>query len=121
MAPHVLVLDEPTNHLDMESVQALIDGIKLFKGGCILVSHDARLISETECDLWVCEGERNVAKGGTGIRKEAAGFETFRDGVLADIQRQAAAEDKLQEQRAEARRRLRAQRINRSKSRLMKK
>jgi len=29
--PHVLVLDEPTNHLDIESVAALVDGLKAFK------------------------------------------------------------------------------------------
>ena len=39
---HILVLDEPTNYLDMESVEALIQAIRAFEGGVVLVSHDAR-------------------------------------------------------------------------------
>ena len=29
MKPHILLLDEPTNHLDLESVDALIEGLKV--------------------------------------------------------------------------------------------
>ena len=43
-APDVLILDEPTNHLDIESVEALIDALKRYQGGLLLVTHDARLI-----------------------------------------------------------------------------
>ena len=35
--PHVIVMDEPTNHLDMESIDALIEAIKGFRGGLIVV------------------------------------------------------------------------------------
>lgn len=53
--PHILVLDEPTNHLDIETIEALGKGLNLFDGGVVLVSHDARLIVECECDLYVCD------------------------------------------------------------------
>lgn len=62
----------------MESVDALIKGIQEYKGGVVLVSHDARLIAATECELWVCEGGGQVGelkatrrgRGGGGGRAE---------------------------------------------------
>ena len=38
--PNVLVLDEPTNHLDLESIEALVKGLKGFAGTLVFVSHD---------------------------------------------------------------------------------
>ncbi len=38
--PNVLVLDEPTNHLDLESIEALVGGLRGFAGTLIFVSHD---------------------------------------------------------------------------------
>jgi ATPase subunit of ABC transporter with duplicated ATPase domains len=42
----VLIFDEPTNHLDLESVNALGEGLALFPGTVLLVSHDRDLIAE---------------------------------------------------------------------------
>ncbi len=43
--PNVLVLDEPTNHLDLESIAALVEGLRAFEGTVIFVSHDRWFVS----------------------------------------------------------------------------
>jgi ATPase subunit of ABC transporter with duplicated ATPase domains len=40
---NILIMDEPTNHLDMESITALNEGMKKFKGNIIFTSHDHQL------------------------------------------------------------------------------
>ena len=53
--PHFLLLDEPTNHLDIETNDALIEALNSFKGGMLLVTHNADLILETDCVLYECD------------------------------------------------------------------
>ncbi|KAK3228088.1 hypothetical protein Dsin_007950 [Dipteronia sinensis] len=55
--PHIILLDEPSNHLDLDAVEALIQGLVLFQGGILMVSHDEHLISGSVEELWaVSEG-----------------------------------------------------------------
>jgi len=61
MQPDILYLDEPTNHLDMESIEALSDALTAFKGGVIVVSHDARLIDAICQEIWII-GDQTVKK-----------------------------------------------------------
>lgn len=42
---NVLIFNDPTNHLDLESIQALNNGIKDFKGTVIFNSHDHEFIN----------------------------------------------------------------------------
>jgi ATP-binding cassette subfamily F protein 1 len=55
--PDVIILDEPTNNLDLESIDALAEAISSYKGGVIVVTHDERLIRETECLLYIIENQ----------------------------------------------------------------
>ncbi|KAJ1664491.1 ATP-binding cassette, regulator of translational elongation, partial [Coemansia sp. RSA 1694] len=66
--PHFLVLDEPTNHLDMESMDALTNALKLFKGGVVLVSHDERFIDSVCTEMWVCADQKVTKFAGEGIK-----------------------------------------------------
>jgi len=76
-APDVVILDEPTNNLDIESIDALADAIKEYEGGVIIVSHDERLIRETDCQLWVIEEQ--------GIAEIEGGFDDYRKEVLEQL------------------------------------
>ena len=58
-------MDEPTNHLDMESIDALIEAVKDFRGGLMVVSHDQYFITNTCKDLWVVgDGKAEKFRGG---------------------------------------------------------
>lgn len=43
--------------MDIESIDALAEAITGYKGGVIIVTHDERLIRDTECTLWVIENQ----------------------------------------------------------------
>lgn len=75
--PDVLILDEPTNNLDIESNDALADAINEFTGGVVIVSHDERLIRETECQLWVVEDYT--------INEVDGGFDDYRKEILEQL------------------------------------
>ncbi|XP_053202201.1 ATP-binding cassette sub-family F member 1-like [Panonychus citri] len=75
--PHILIMDEPTNNLDLESIDALADALNKFKGGVIIVTHDERLIRETECQLWVVENNT--------IEEIDGGFDDYREELLTAL------------------------------------
>jgi len=47
-APDFLLLDEPTNNLDREGRRAVIDLLRSWSGGAIVVSHDRELLEEMD-------------------------------------------------------------------------
>jgi ATP-binding cassette subfamily F protein 1 len=83
MSPHLLFLDEPTNNLDIESIDALCDAMRNFNGGVVLVSHDARLIETTNCQLWVVEN--------LNVTPWIEGFQNYRSHLLDLLEAQLSA------------------------------
>lgn len=75
--PDIIILDEPTNNLDIESIDALAEAINQFTGGVIIVSHDARLILETNCQLWVIEDK--------SIEEIDGDFDDYRKEILESL------------------------------------
>eukprot|EP00735_Rhodelphis_limneticus_P005587 TRINITY_DN174_c0_g1::TRINITY_DN174_c0_g1_i1::g.14369::m.14369 TRINITY_DN174_c0_g1::TRINITY_DN174_c0_g1_i1::g.14369 ORF type:complete len:565 (-),score=176.29,sp/Q9M1H3/AB4F_ARATH/44.64/7e-156,ABC_tran/PF00005.22/8.4e-22,ABC_tran/PF00005.22/2.5e+03,ABC_tran/PF00005.22/4.4e-21,AAA_21/PF13304.1/1.4e-05,AAA_21/PF13304.1/1.2e+03,AAA_21/PF13304.1/0.0057,AAA_21/PF13304.1/9.5e-05,SMC_N/PF02463.14/0.00097,SMC_N/PF02463.14/2.4e+03,SMC_N/PF02463.14/2.6,SMC_N/PF02463.14/0.18,AAA_29/PF13555.1/0.036,AAA_29/P len=57
---HIMLLDEPTNHLDLETIDALIDAMKEFEGGVVIVTHNVRLISDICSEIWICKDDRTL-------------------------------------------------------------
>ena len=74
----ILILDEPTNHLDLESIDALCYALDKFEGGVVLVSHDARLITELECQLYICRDNKLI--------KYSGDFEDYKTEILDEIE-----------------------------------
>mgnify|MGYP006082337465 CR=1 FL=1 len=75
--PHVIALDEPTNYLDNETLAALTEALRKFKGGVLTVSHNASFVSDLCMDSWrvyqgaVTSSDESGAAG-TGKRSAAA-------------------------------------------------
>ncbi|CAK9113385.1 ABC transporter F family member 4 (ABC transporter ABCF.4) (AtABCF4) (GCN20-type ATP-binding cassette protein GCN4) [Durusdinium trenchii] len=124
MEPHIIILDEPTNHLDIESVEALTTAISNFNGGLVLVSHDARLITEVDCELWVCEdggcyrfetwlenslGRLVIRKGGLRpFQTQEKDFDGYRDKVLRQLEERQEEVERMEQKRREERAKKRA-------------
>ncbi|KAG5356024.1 ABC transporter ATP-binding protein [Yarrowia sp. B02] len=56
-APNMIFLDEPTNGLDIPTIDSLAQAINEFDGGCVVVSHDFRLLDKIAKDIFVCENK----------------------------------------------------------------
>jgi ATP-binding cassette subfamily F protein 1 len=74
MKPHIIMLDEPTNHLDIESINALIESINNYKGTIIMITHDTKLIDETNCVLYICQNQK--------LEKFDGDLEDYKDTII---------------------------------------
>ncbi len=82
-SPDILLLDEPTNHLDLPAVEWLESELASRKGALIIISHDRRFLANlSRITVWLDRGKvRRIERG-------FAAFETWRDEVLAEEERE---------------------------------
>ena len=76
--PNFLVLDEPTNHCSIELTNALIEAIRSYQGGLLIVSHDQHLLTSVCNDYYVCEN-------GT-VKKYEGSFNDYKKKILRERQ-----------------------------------
>lgn len=57
-----LILDEPTNHLDLESITALNNGMKNFRGCMLFTSHDQELMNTVANRIIEINGNKKFDK-----------------------------------------------------------
>jgi len=71
--PHVICLDEPTNYLDRESLAALIEALKAFEGGVLIITHN-RDFSESICsEVWAMRDGHLEASGHNWVEGQGSG------------------------------------------------
>jgi len=71
--PHIICLDEPTNYLDRESLAALIEALKDFQGGVLVITHN-RDFSESICkEVWAMRDGRLEASGHNWVEGQGSG------------------------------------------------
>ncbi|KAI5824701.1 hypothetical protein K523DRAFT_284565 [Schizophyllum commune Tattone D] len=71
--PHIICLDEPTNYLDRESLAALIEALKTFEGGVLIITHN-RDFSESICkEVWAMRDGRLEASGHNWVEGQGSG------------------------------------------------
>jgi ABC transport system ATP-binding/permease protein len=81
-SPDILLLDEPTNHLDLTTIEWLESELSGRRSALVIISHDRRFLSNlSRATAWLDRGQiRRIERG-------FAGFESWRDEVLAEEER----------------------------------
>ncbi|PFH53601.1 hypothetical protein AMATHDRAFT_137246 [Amanita thiersii Skay4041] len=71
--PHIICMDEPTNYLDRESLAALIEALKNFEGGVLVITHN-RDFSESLCsEVWAMRDGYLEASGHNWVEGQGSG------------------------------------------------
>jgi ABC transport system ATP-binding/permease protein len=82
-SPDILLLDEPTNHLDLNTIEWLERDLDACRSALVIISHDRRFLSTlSRQTVWLDRGTtRRLERG-------FAHFETWRDALLAEEERE---------------------------------
>lgn len=108
--PDVLVLDEPTNHLDRPHRHALLQRLRTWPKGLLVISHDRELLTAMQ---------RIVELSPTGLRDYGGNYEFYESARAQEQERAAQALEhrKAEQRRGEAERRQTLENLSRRQSR----
>lgn len=82
--PNLLLMDEPTTHLDINSIDALVQGLKNYTGTLVFISHDVHFIRQlAETTLHINNGAVTRYTGGYDYFLEKSGLDDDRAAVTA--------------------------------------
>jgi ABC transport system ATP-binding/permease protein len=82
-SPDILLLDEPTNHLDLPAIEWLEGELAARKAALVIISHDRRFLANlSRITVWLDRGK------GRRIERGFAAFESWRDDILAEEERE---------------------------------
>lgn len=99
----VLVLDEPTNHLDIPSRQALEASLSVYKGTCLIVSHDRFFLDRvSDKTLWIAGDASKVYLGAYTEAREIRDEEMRPEMEAQELQRAEAKVEKNEQSSAGA-------------------
>jgi ATPase subunit of ABC transporter with duplicated ATPase domains len=119
-----LLLDEPTNHLDADSIIWLRDYLKNYRGGLVVISHDADLIEQVVNKVFHLDANRAALDiynvGWKAYLEQRETDERRRHRELTNAQRQATAlRAQADKMRAKATKARAAQNMQRRAERLL--
>lgn len=75
----VVLLDEPTNHLDMQCIEALIEALKKFEGGVLVISHDQHFITSVCNEIWYIHDKK--------VERFSGEFNDYKKKVIDEIKK----------------------------------
>lgn len=83
--PNLLLMDEPTTHLDINSIDALVQGLKNYTGTLVFISHDVHFIRQlAETTLHINNATVTRYTGGYDYFLEKSGLDDDRAAVTAE-------------------------------------
>ena len=75
---NVLVLDEPGNHLDVETVEALAEALRLYKGTVVFTSHDRHFMARVATNVIEVRDGR--------VRNYFGSYDTYCEAVEKEVE-----------------------------------
>jgi len=107
--PQIIVLDEPTNYLDRESLGALAQAIRDFKGGVVMISHNSEFTGALCPETWHMsgghlhqEGESVAADEEVKTEQATTGVDARGNKVVAKVKKEMSRKEMKEYQKRRA-------------------